>query len=98
MCTQLHEVLETVKHPRVTVQVLPFGQGPHPILGGGLTLMTLKDGGTIALIESFATGEPVESPGRILGLTQLFDIARSMALPEDKSLDLIRRYLREYET
>jgi hypothetical protein len=34
---------------------------------------------------------------RVVELTQRFDVARSLALPEEKSLDLIRAYLREYE-
>lgn len=97
MCEQLHQVLRAAKGSRVNVQVLPFAQGPHSMLGGSLTLLTLREGGTIGVVESFITGEPVDSPKRILELTQLFDVARSLALPEDASLDLVRRYLKEYE-
>jgi hypothetical protein len=80
----------------VSVQVLPFAQGAHPLLGGSLSLLTLRNGATIGYAESFDSGEQAESPGRVLHLTQRFDIARAKALPESESLDLIRRYLREY--
>lgn len=46
MRAQLHRVLQCAQHPRITVQILPFSEGAHSILGGGLTLLTLKTGGT----------------------------------------------------
>jgi hypothetical protein len=67
------------------------------MLGGSLNLHTLPDGGTLAVVESFESGEPVEAPKKILELTQKFDLARSLALTDDESLDLIRQYLKEYE-
>ncbi|GAA3867490.1 helix-turn-helix transcriptional regulator [Streptomyces lacrimifluminis] len=97
MIEQIKHVLEIAARPHVTVQVLPFDTGAHPVLGGSLTLRTLPDGETIAAVESFTTGELVESSSRVLQLTQKFDIARSLALTDNESLDLIRRYLKEYE-
>ncbi|MBL1091874.1 MULTISPECIES: helix-turn-helix domain-containing protein [Streptomyces] len=97
MLGQLRHVLAMARSPQLSIQVLPFMQGEHPLLAGSLTLLTLPNGTTTGYAESFATGESVESPRRVLQLTQRFDIARSMALPESASLDLVRRYLREYE-
>ncbi len=67
------------------------------MLGGSLSLLTLRNGATIGYVESFASGEQAESPKKILELTQMFDIARSKALPQSETLDLIRAYLKEYE-
>lgn len=67
------------------------------MLGGSLTLMTLKEGGTMALVESFDSGEAVESTRRVVELTERFDLARSLALAGDDSLDLVRKYLKGYE-
>ncbi|MGP3989694.1 DUF5753 domain-containing protein [Streptomyces sp. 3N207] len=97
MVAQLNHLLEVAARPRVTMQVLPFDKGAHPVLGGSLTLHTLPDGASVAAIESFRSGELVESPKKVLGLAQPFDVARSMALTEDESLDLIRTYRKEYE-
>jgi hypothetical protein len=97
MKEQIHHILRAAKHPRMTIQVLPFAQGAHSMLGGSMTLLTLKTGGTIAMVEIFAFGEQVESPKRLIKLSQAFDVARSKALSENESLDLIRHYLKEYE-
>ncbi|MFJ2439846.1 DUF5753 domain-containing protein [Streptomyces sp. NPDC087658] len=97
MAGQLRHLLKMAVRPRITIQVLPFSRGMHPMLGGGLTLMTLAEGTTIALVESFDSGEGVDSTNRVVELTDRFDLARSMALTDDESLDLIRRYLKEYE-
>ncbi|MGW7487834.1 helix-turn-helix domain-containing protein [Streptomyces sp. NPDC054786] len=97
MAGQIHHILTMTQLPHTSIQILPFRQGEHPLLAGSLTLLTLRNGTTTGYAESFASGESVESPRRVLQLTQRFDIARSMALPESGSLDLIRSYLRDYE-
>lgn len=97
MTEQIKHLLQLASRPHVTVQVLPFNRGAHPFLGGSLTLHTLPDGSTVAVVESFDSGEPVESPRRVLELTQKFDTARSLALTDDESIALIRGYLEEYE-
>ncbi|WP_327325605.1 helix-turn-helix transcriptional regulator [Streptomyces sp. NBC_01210] len=97
MSHQIHHLLEAVRNPHLSIQVLPFAQGEHPMLGGTLILLTLGTGATIGYVESFATGEQVESPRRVLELTQRFDVARSKALPKSESLDLMHSHLKEYE-
>jgi transcriptional regulator with XRE-family HTH domain len=97
MRDQIAYMLEVSASSHITTQVLPFTQGEHPMLGGSLSLLTRQNGTTIGYVESFASGEPVESQPRIVELTQRFDVARSMALPEQESLDLIHAYLREHE-
>lgn len=96
MAEQIRHLARIAERPHVTVQVLPFSKGAHVMLGGSLTLHSLPDGTTIAVVESFDSGEPVESPRRVLELTQKFDFARSLALTSEESMDLIRTYLKEY--
>lgn len=97
MRLQLRHVLTAVESSQIAVQVLPFTQGEHPMLGGSLSLLTLHNGATIGYVENFFSGEPVQAPEKVLELTHMFDVARSKALPERESLDLIRGYLRRYE-
>lgn len=97
MKAQLLQVLQMAERLRITVQVLPFAQGAHSLPGGSLTMLTLKNGKEIAYIESFNSGEATEAPDRLLILNHLFDIAQSMALSEQDSFELIRRYMKEYE-
>ncbi|MGP4111558.1 helix-turn-helix domain-containing protein [Streptomyces sp. 4N509B] len=96
MSTQLAAILEATEKPQVAVQVLPFAQGAHPMLGGSLNLLALAEGGTVGLVESFKNGEFVESPKKIAELVHLFELACSKALPGKESSDLISTYLKEY--
>ncbi|MQY13877.1 hypothetical protein SRB5_40330 [Streptomyces sp. RB5] len=96
MRAQLDHLLKMAEKPHISIQVLPFSQALHPMLGGSLTLLTLRNGSTVALVESFASGEPVESPQKVLELVERFDIGRSKALPASESLKLIRSYLKGY--
>ncbi|MFE1960827.1 DUF5753 domain-containing protein [Streptomyces sp. NPDC059479] len=96
MATQLEHILQVAKNPHITIQVLPFTQRAHSMLGGSLVLLALKEGGKVGLVESFKNGESVESPRRVAELVQLFEIACSQALPVGESLDLVDQYLKEY--
>ncbi|MFE5855678.1 helix-turn-helix domain-containing protein [Streptomyces sp. NPDC056500] len=97
MAGQIAHLLTAAESWNISVQILPFARGQHPLLGGSLSLLTLASGATLGYAESFISGELVESPKGVLGLTQRFDVARSMALPERESLDLLRSYLKGYE-
>jgi transcriptional regulator with XRE-family HTH domain len=97
MLGQLQHLQCIAQNPRITVQVVPFTEGAHPMLGGCLTLLTLRDGTSVAFVESFNSGEMVESTKRVVELTQRFDMARSLALSEANSLDLIQTHMEEYK-
>ncbi|PZT75452.1 DNA-binding protein [Streptomyces sp. AC1-42W] len=98
MADQFRHILDVIENnSAVRVQVLPFSCGVHPLLGGSLSLLTLRDGVTFAYVESFASGTPVDAPAEVLELTMLLDIARSKALDSRESVSLLRKYLKEYE-
>ncbi|MEU3958830.1 helix-turn-helix transcriptional regulator [Streptomyces buecherae] len=96
MAAQLKHVLELTELPRVQVQILPFAQAFHPMMGGSLTLLTMADGTTSALVESFATANGIDAPQQVIDLKYRYDLARSQALPEAETRDLLRQYLKEY--
>ncbi|WP_165983863.1 helix-turn-helix transcriptional regulator [Streptomyces sp. YIM 98790] len=97
MYHQMHALLQHAAVPRNTLLVLPFSQGEYPAQGGSLVLLTRKNGTKAAYVESFVHGESVETPERVIDLTQRFEIICSKAMPPEDSVDLIRHYLREYE-
>ncbi|MGW7520822.1 helix-turn-helix domain-containing protein [Streptomyces sp. NPDC054796] len=99
MAEQVRQILRMIESNDgvVRVQVLPFSRGVHPLLGGSLSLLTLRDGVTFAYVESFASGAVVDTPADVLELTTLLDIARSKALDSGESLTLFHTYLEEYE-
>lgn len=94
MRDQLAHLIEASNRRGTTVQVLPFSQGGHSMMGGSANLLTRKNGAGIGIVESFKNSEPIESPSSLIQLGQLFDTVRSKALPQKESLDLIRHYLK----
>ncbi|MCT2592239.1 helix-turn-helix transcriptional regulator [Streptomyces sp. N2-109] len=98
MADQVRHILNMIEsNSAVRVQVLPFARGVHPLLGGSLSLLTLRDGVTFAYVESFASGTSVDAPADVLELTTLLDVARSEALDSGESVALFTKYLKEYE-
>ncbi|WNI15348.1 helix-turn-helix domain-containing protein [Actinacidiphila sp. ITFR-21] len=97
MADQMAAVLRAAENPDVTVQVVPFEAGDYWMLGGSLTLLTTPPGATIAYVESFGSGELVESTKRVVELAQHFDRTCTLALNEEASLELVQRYWEEYQ-
>lgn len=97
MAEQVAHILNLMKNPHITVQVIRFQRGLYAMLGGCLTLYTLQDRTSVAQVESFASALTVDSPKGIVEQQQRFDEARALALTEDESLGLISEYLREYD-
>ncbi|GAB7074810.1 helix-turn-helix domain-containing protein [Streptomyces sp. S5] len=98
MAGQIRHIVNMIENnSSVCVQVLPFARGVHPLQGGSLTLLTLRDGLTFAYVESFASGRVVDSPADVLELATRYDIARSKALDSGESLAMFIKYLKEYE-
>lgn len=89
MADQMVAILRAAKNPDVTVQVVSFEAGDYWMLGGSLTLLTTPPGATIAYVESFGSGELVESTKRVVELTQHFDRTCTLALNEGASLHFI---------
>lgn len=96
MARQLRHLLEVLEWENIRIQVLPFDQAFHPFLGGSLTLLTMENGATKALVESYGSGKLVDAPRQVVDLVERFDVARAQALPVAESATLIRRYLEGY--
>ncbi|KOV25029.1 helix-turn-helix transcriptional regulator [Streptomyces caelestis] len=90
MREQLARLLGTGSEPHITVQVLPFDQGEHEVMGGSLTVLTLPDGSEVAYTEGAHYGQLVEEPDEVRSLALTYDRLRAAALPPLMSLDMIR--------
>ncbi|WEH29072.1 helix-turn-helix transcriptional regulator [Streptomyces sp. AM 3-1-1] len=99
MAEQIRHILRLVgkNTGAVKIQVVPFSSGVHPLLGGSLSLLALRDGASFAYVEAFASGVSVETPEDVAELATLLDIARTRALDTGATLDLLNEYLREYD-
>jgi hypothetical protein len=97
MLDQLQHLEQFAANPRNTFQIVPNIAGLHGFMGGSLALLHLEDGRTVALVESFGPGEPIENPARVAFYSEMYDAVKIAALPPDDSLKLISRYVKEYE-
>ncbi|MFI0503286.1 Scr1 family TA system antitoxin-like transcriptional regulator [Streptomyces albogriseolus] len=90
MRDQLARLLAAGTEPHITVQVLPFDQGEHEVMGGSLTVLTMPDGSEVAYTEGAHHGQLVEEPDEVASLALTYDRLRAAALPPLMSLDMIR--------
>ncbi|WP_018656015.1 helix-turn-helix domain-containing protein [Actinomadura flavalba] len=91
---QLANLLEVAKLPNVTVQLI-LSSGEHAGNGSSFTIATMKDGSEIAHVESALRGFTTAEPEDIAVLRHtLIDIQRR-ALPEEMSLNEIRKVMNE---
>lgn len=91
---QLRHLLALGQHPRVSVRLLPFGAGLHPMLGGCLTLLDDRTGQVHGQVESFDAGVTLESGDDLIRSSLRFDSALAMSLTEAESAEMISVYLR----
>ncbi|WP_405912366.1 helix-turn-helix transcriptional regulator [Streptomyces sp. NBC_00963] len=90
MRAQLNRLLEAAAEPHITVQVLPFSQGEHDVMGGSLTVLGLPDGAEAAYTEGAHYGQLIEEPEEVRRFALTYDQLRAVALPPLMSLDMIR--------
>jgi transcriptional regulator with XRE-family HTH domain len=90
MREQLARLLELSAQPNITVQVLPFDQGEHDVMGGSLTMLSLPDATECAYTEGAHYGQLIEEPEDVTRFSVTYDRLRAVALPPLMSLDVIR--------
>ncbi|HCA84322.1 MAG TPA: transcriptional regulator [Streptomyces sp.] len=90
MRAQLARLLEAAADRHITVQVMPFHQGEHDVMGGSLTVLTLSDSSEVAYTEGAHYGQLIEDPDEVGRLAVSYDRVRAVALPPLMSLDMIR--------
>ncbi|MFJ3699089.1 Scr1 family TA system antitoxin-like transcriptional regulator [Streptomyces sp. NPDC090052] len=96
MRKQLAHLLHMARTPHVVLQVLPFSQGEHPVMGGSLTLLSFDRGPDVAYTESSHSGELLEAPEEVAEYALAYDLLQAKALPPDESLVVIRSVMEEY--
>jgi transcriptional regulator with XRE-family HTH domain len=96
MYEQLTSVLGQVDTPHSKVQVMPFSAGPHALLGGSLTVLTLPSGSAVAYEEGIEAGHLYEAPGAVARRQRQYDVLRANALSLAESAALIRTVLEDY--
>lgn len=90
MHEQLDHLLEAPRKLGVTLHIVPM-RGDHLGNIGSFTIATTEDVREIAYIESQARGFTLEEYDDLIALRRALREVRALALPQDQSLDFIRK-------
>ncbi|WP_425315848.1 helix-turn-helix domain-containing protein [Streptomyces olivoreticuli] len=74
MRAQLDRLAGLTVTATTTLQILPFAHGGHALMGGTLTLMTLRDGTQVAYEESISTGTLLEDASDFTTRDRAYDL------------------------
>jgi transcriptional regulator with XRE-family HTH domain len=90
---QLVHLAAVAELPTVTLHVLPAGQGAHPALGSGFTLLSFGDLGEpdMAYVEHALGAAHLEKEPEVTLARLKFDQLRARALARAESTELIKR-------
>ncbi|MGF1430827.1 helix-turn-helix domain-containing protein [Kitasatospora sp. LaBMicrA B282] len=95
MREELEHLLRMMEHPRVLIQVVPFGSGEGAgQLLNSMIILEMPTGQRRIYSESLARGHFLD-PGLHRRFVDLFEHCRALALPQAESAALIRRLKRD---
>lgn len=97
MCAQLRALIPLVDTGTITIQVMPFSAGGHPVLGGSVTLMTMSDHTKVAYVEGTDYGQLIEDPEDVELRQQAYDLVRAYALNPRDSAQLLTQAIKEFQ-
>ncbi|MYQ99414.1 MULTISPECIES: DUF5753 domain-containing protein [Streptomyces] len=92
---QLSHLLEVMKRPNVTIQVLPLASGLHGLSNTDAMFLRGADGRTVVWIETGYSGELAQEATAVEALQLRYDRVRDLALSPDRSREFIKRMLEE---
>ncbi|MFK0173050.1 Scr1 family TA system antitoxin-like transcriptional regulator [Streptomyces sp. NPDC090306] len=94
---QLASLLAQVDTSTSKVQVMPLSAGPHSLMGGALTLLTLPQGSTVAYEEGIEVGHLYEARSSVKNWRRRYEILRANALSPAASAELIQQAMEDFE-
>ncbi|MFY1597217.1 Scr1 family TA system antitoxin-like transcriptional regulator [Micromonospora sp. WMMD737] len=86
MQPQLDHLIELARRPNVMIHVLPLRAGLHPGQAGPFIIASTPDG-EVGYLDDQATGRITND---VVPLWAVWDTVRSVALPRDQTIDLLR--------
>ncbi|WP_223839728.1 helix-turn-helix domain-containing protein [Saccharopolyspora pogona] len=97
MANQLERIDKLTRRPNVRLQVLPFGAGAHEGLHGPILVLRFPDPGhcDVAFSDTPLGGHVIDDIRDVAELARLFASLQARALPENKSVELLRSIAQE---
>lgn len=97
MHKQLASLLAQVDTPDSKVQVMPFSSGPHSLMSGALTLLTLPDDSAVAYEEGIQAGHLYEDRDAVKKWRRQYEVLRANSLSPADSAELIQKAMEDYK-
>ncbi|QKV97943.1 transcriptional regulator [Streptomyces sp. NA02950] len=96
---QLASLLQHGTQPRMTIQVLPFDAGEHPVLGGSLSLFTVAEQSPVPVpyVEGARSGTIITERDEVEERRENYDLVRTMALSPRDSEAMIRAAMKDWK-
>lgn len=94
---QLERLLELIRRPNISVQILPLEAGSHASMSGSFVLFSFGSERTVstAFVENLTSSQYLEGEEELRGYTLVFDALRSAALSPTASANRIRKHLHD---
>ncbi|MEU3990624.1 helix-turn-helix transcriptional regulator [Streptomyces platensis] len=92
---QLELLLAMGERPNIKVQIVHHSVGLHALSNTDATFLRLRDGRTVAWVETGYSGELVEETAAVERLQLSYDLVRDLALSPVESRKFIRQMLEE---
>ncbi|UWE07853.1 helix-turn-helix domain-containing protein [Actinacidiphila bryophytorum] len=92
---QLAHLVQAAQEPNISLQIVPLGIGPHPLVMSSVQLLWLPSGRTVAYIEGSWSGQLVQETEDVDRLRFAYDLLRDSALSTADSLALLRTTLED---
>lgn len=98
MAAQLAKILDLAALPNVMVQVLPYEVGAHPAVESNFNILQLPDPTPgVVFVEGLIGSTYLERDDDLIKYRQIFRKLESIALSPQGSLDMISRFMHEYQ-
>lgn len=93
---QLADILRAAKRSRITVQILPFSEGGHPVMGSGLlNLLKPPNGRMVAYTEGADFGRFFDDKEAVQAYSSAYDLLQAHALSPGLSVNMIRNVMED---
>ena len=97
MRAQVRHLIEMSDHPAVTLQILPFGAGGHPALGGPFTILRFAepDLRDVVYIEQLTSALYLDKANEVDSYLEVMEQLCLQAEPTASTVDILNRVLKE---
>jgi transcriptional regulator with XRE-family HTH domain len=95
MRDQLQYLLEVSAMPNIVIQVVPYGKGGHPGLGGAFSLLEFEEDDPVVYVDCPAGNLYLEKRADVRRFMSTFHLLRATALDPDESVALLQHTAEE---